>query len=678
MKKTKISLIAVLTFVLGTVTLQTYAADGTHEDKKSQEKSKNTENPDSTFVVPDVNLKELDIAPRFENFIYQRRLDSIQCSIQLDYNNFVQAYIDLYAFRKRQQVERMLGLSEYYYPMIEKVFTEQNIPTEFKHLAVVESALNPYAVSRVGATGMWQFMFTTGKMYGLKVNSHIDERKDPYKATVAASKYFKDMYARYGDWLLVIAAYNCGPGNVNRAIRKSGGKKDFWSIRPYLPEETRGYVPAYIAATYIMNFSEDHNLYPSYPNFSFENDTVQFNNPVSFKDMEALCGVTVDELRLLNPSYKKDFIPAYGNETFSVMVPATKKHVFLQSRDTLYRSFPMEMQGDAVLAVNTDPFLKGTFTRTHTVKKGETISRIAAKYQVSVADVRKWNNLKKNTVWAGQKLKIKRETESAPVMAKNPAKPKDTQLAAAATKSSGETERVKVNKEVTKTHVVKSGENLSLIAKKYDVGVEDLKKWNKLSSSKLMASQKLKVIRTEEVWVTKTVPAKEKERIENVTELASNDKKEKTPAAKTGNDEVEIVKVPVTVTYAVRSGDNLSSIAGRNGVSVQDLKEWNSLKSTKLLAGQKLKIRTTEEKVVVKNAPAQTEEAVAVKTSKVPVRSVSDDKQFVYYKVEAGDTLWSIAKRYEGMTVEKLKEMNNLKSDETLKAGMVLKVDKKG
>ena len=177
---------------------------------------------DTTFVVPEVDLSQLDKAPRFASEVYKQRLDSLERKIQLDYNGYVQGYIDLYAFRKREQVERMLGLSEYYFPMIERVFIEQNIPTEFKYLSVVESALNPYAVSPVGATGMWQFMFTTGKMYGLKITSHIDERKDPYKATVAASKYFKDMYARYGDWLLVIAAYNCGPGNVNRAIKRAG------------------------------------------------------------------------------------------------------------------------------------------------------------------------------------------------------------------------------------------------------------------------------------------------------------------------------------------------------------------------------------------------------------------------------------------------------------------------
>src|SRR5690606_32075082 len=278
---------------------------------------------------------------------------------------------------------RMLGLGEFYFPMVEEVFESKNIPKEFKYLAIVESALNPYAVSHAGATGMWQFMFTTGKMYGLKITSHIDERRDPYKATIAASQYFTDMYKRYGDWLLVIAAYNCGPGNVNKAIRRSGGQKNFWAIRQYLPQETRGYVPAYIAATYIMNYANLHNLYPSYPNFSFETDTVLFNNSVSFKDIESLCGISAEELKVLNPVYKKDYIPGSESHAHAVQIPATRKEFVLSMKDSLYKVFPSELNNQAIMVLNTDPMLKHT-TKIHVVKSGENLSRIASKHRVTV------------------------------------------------------------------------------------------------------------------------------------------------------------------------------------------------------------------------------------------------------------------------------------------------------
>jgi membrane-bound lytic murein transglycosylase D len=535
---------------------------------------------DTTFVVPEVDLSQLDKAPRFATEVYKQRLDSLERKIQLDYNNYVQAYIDLYAFRKRDQVERMLGLSEYYFPMIERVFIEQNIPTEFKYLSIVESALNPYAVSPVGATGMWQFMFTTGKMYGLKITSHIDERKDPYKATVAASKYFKDMYARYGDWLLVIAAYNCGPGNVNRAIKRAGGKKNFWAIRPYLPQETRGYVPAYIAATYIMSCAEDHNLYPSYPNFTFENDTISFCRPVSFKDIETQCAITVDELRMLNPMYKKDMIPAFNNESFSILIPATKKDVLSGARDTLYKSFPADMQNDMMFVLNTDPEGRATTTKIHKVRKGETLGRIAAKYNVSVSNIKKWNNLKRNTLLAGQKLKIKK-TVPGTAYVQNTPKP----------------------------------------------------------------SQQAKII------------------------LASSTEKQNIT-----NDEVEVVKVQVTKTHTVKRGENLGLIADKYNVYVDDLKKWNSLKSSKLLVGQKLKVKKMEDKVVVKKSSTGNETVALKQNLDISV----ENEKFVFYKVEPGDTLYSIAKRYDGMTVEKLLQLNGMKSSDALKAGMVLKISTKG
>lgn len=563
---------------------------------------------DTTFVVPEVDLSILNAPPRYNNEVYKKRLDSLTKQIPLDYNNFVQAYIDLYAYRKREQVERMLGLSEYYFPMVEKVFKEYNIPTEFKYLAIVESALNPYAVSYVGATGMWQFMFTTAKMYNLEITSHVDERRDPFLATHAAAKYFVDMYRRYGDWLLVIAAYNCGPGNVNKAIRRAGGgKKSFWEIRQFLPQETRGYVPAYIAATYIMNCAESHNLYPTYPNFSFLTDTIHVSRPVRFNDVKELCGVNLEELKVLNPIFKKDFIPAY-NQKYIIKVPATRKDLVAANIDSLYALFP-NTNSETEFVLNTDPMAKSKVVyKTHVVKRGESLGRISSKYNVSVAEIKKWNNLKRTTIVAGQRIKIKKEipaVQSSPIIAKNnkTTKAQEPQKveANASVPSDAKTENKSEVKEattkvvyeyqvknITKKHKVKSGENLSLIANKYNVEVADIKKWNNMKSSKLMAGQSLTIKKTESVRVARTIP----------------------------------VKV---------------------------------------------------------NKPEETTEEViaSAKIEKVPERN-DEETKFVFHKVEIGDTLWAIAKKYAGNTVETIRSLNGLKDNESLKAGMILKIPKKG
>lgn len=656
---------------------------------------------DTTFVVPEVDLSLLNTPPRFATEVYKRRLDSITKSIPLDYNNHVQGYIDLYAFRKREQVERMLGLSEYYFPMVERVFKEYKIPAEFKYLAIVESALNPYAVSPVGATGMWQFMFTTAKMYNLKITSHVDERRDPYLATHAAAKYFVDMYRRYGDWLLVIAAYNCGPGNVNRAIRKAGGgQKTFWEIRQYLPQETRGYVPAYIAANYIMSFAEVHNLYPTYPNFSFMTDTLHFNKPVSFKDIERVCGVASDELRILNPQFKKDFIPAY-NESFMVKLPATRRDLVAKNRDSLYALFPREIQ-DEMFVLNTDPLAKSrTVFKTHIVTRGQTLSKIANKYDVSVAEIKKWNNLKKSVVHRGQRLKIKK-TIDPPIASPNTAIAKnnnkiDVDKQEANAKSnviSKDKEEVKetyvyVAKNVTKKHKVKRGENLSLIAQKYDVSTSDIKKWNKLRKNNLMAGQTLTIKTIENVKIAKKVKPTESEKIESIEPKSeevliakkSDSENEgdltsesaKASLTKVKSAEMELVTVEKIKKYKVKKGDYLSTIAQKNKVSVKDLRTWNNMKTSVVKVGQELEIRKYEQKLIAKNLADGNENSIA---KKVPERN--DEVNFVFHKVEKGDTLYGIAKKYAGLTVQKIKELNGIKNSDDLKAGMLIKVAKKG
>lgn len=644
---------------------------------------------DTTFVIPEVDLSALNAPPRFATEVYKRRLDSITKYIPLDYNSHVQGYIDLYAFRRREQVERMLGLSEFYFPMIEKVFKEYKIPTEFKYLAIVESALNPYAVSPVGATGMWQFMFTTAKMYNLKITSHIDERRDPYLATHAAAKYFVDMYRRYGDWLLVIAAYNCGPGNVNKAIRKAGGgQKTFWEIRQYLPQETRGYVPAYIAANYIMSFAEVHNLYPAYPTFSFMTDTLCITKPVSFKDIEKLCGVNAEELKILNPIFKKDFVPAYG-ETYTVKLPATRRDLVAKHRDSLYLLFP-QIASDQEFVLNTDPLAKSkTIYKTHVVRKGETLSKIANKYDVEIRDIKKWNKLSKNTVKKGQRLKIKKQIE-APVPTPQTEIAKNKKIEKSTTDqqvASGENEKTKIvyeyqTKNISKNHKVKRGENLSLIAAKYEVSTSDIKKWNNLRSNNLQAGKTLKIKTTERVRVAKKVTtpkAKEPVTAQEEVLLATNTPTEHKEVEEVVSEqktapEMELVNIERIVKYKVRKGDYLSTIASKNKVSVQDLRKWNNMTRSVINPGQILIIKKQEQKLVAKNTADNKEDNTVAK--KVPERE--SDGKYVMHKVEKGDTLYSIAKKYAGMTVEKIKELNGLKAGNDLKAGMMLKIAKKG
>lgn len=644
---------------------------------------------DTTFVVPEVDLSQLNTPPRFATEVYKRRLDSITRFIPLDYNPFVQGYIDLYAFRKREQVERMLGLSEFYFPMIEKVFKEYKIPTEFKYLAIVESALNPYAVSPVGATGMWQFMFTTAKMYDLKITSHIDERRDPYLATHAAAKYFVDMYRRYGDWLLVIAAYNCGPGNVNRAIKKAGGgQKTFWEIRQYLPQETRGYVPAYIAANYIMTCAEMHNLYPAYPNFSFMTDTLHFSKPVAFKDISRICGINNEELKILNPIFKKDFIPAYS-ETYMVKLPATRRDLVARNRDSLYNLFG-NVTSEQEFVLNTDPMAKSrTIFKTHVVRKGETLNKLASKYDVEVRDIKKWNNLTRNALKRGQRLKIKKQIQAptpvAPTAIAQVRKERKVDTASYVAPVQN-TEKAKVTyeyvtKNVTKNHKVKRGENLSTIADKYNVASADIKKWNKLKSSNLMAGKVLKIKTTETLKVAKKVSpkksveepiAKEEEQIAVNTNVADEQQEVQAPAnSKKSNTEMELVKVERIIKYKVRKGDYLSTIAEKNKVSVQEIRDWNNMKRSIVMAGQTLIIKKYDEKLVAKATTSEKNQIA----KRVPERN--SDSKYVFHKVEKGDTLYGIAKKYAWMTVEKIKELNGIKTSDDLKAGMILKISKK-
>jgi membrane-bound lytic murein transglycosylase D len=344
--------------------------------------------------------------PVFTDSAYAYRLSLLETEIPLEYNKHVRSYIDLYAVRKRKLVSKVLATSKYYFPIFEEVFDRENIPLEMKYLAVIESALNQNAVSPVGATGMWQFMAPTGRIYGLRTDNSIDERRDIIRSTEAAVKYFKNSYRIYGDWLLVIASYNCGPGNVNKAIRRSGGKRTFWEIMPYLPKETRGYVPAFIAATYVMNYAAEHNLYPTEEEMYYHMDTVMVDNKVSIEQLALALNVTPSEIKAWNPSLKRGYIPFSNNKVVLSLPYAHAVKVAELNNDTNFRNQSTEALTALNKQIESDRRAVGKIN--YKVKSGESLSKIAKKHDVSLADLKKWNKgkIRNNKVSKGQKLVI--------------------------------------------------------------------------------------------------------------------------------------------------------------------------------------------------------------------------------------------------------------------------------
>lgn len=329
----------------------------------------------------------------------------------LVYNRVVQSYIDLYVVRKREMSSRMLGLAELYFPAFEEHLDRHRIPLEMKYLAVVESALNPSARSRAGAVGLWQFMLPTGKLYGLRSDSYIDERHDVYKSTEAACRYLNYLHKLYGDWELALAAYNCGPGNVNKAIRRAGGVKDYWKIYDYLPRETRGYVPAFIAVNYLFAHHADHNLYPIAPTYcAYEVDTVQVCFPLDLSSVAVLSGGTVQELRELNPMLKLGVVPDV-ERPITVYLPKDAVPVFIGNEEVLRYSYYAANPGTKPSASEPPAKPSETVTRHHTVRKGETLGHIANRYGVSVEQLKRLNNIRGSTIHIGQKLVVKRSVQ---------------------------------------------------------------------------------------------------------------------------------------------------------------------------------------------------------------------------------------------------------------------------
>ena len=501
--------------------------------------------PDNNRGAENIYGYSQDEVPTFSDSVYASRISKIASPIPFVYNAQVKGFIDLYTVKKRDLSEKILGLSTYYFPVYEEILDKYDMPLELKYLSIVESALNTRATSHCGAAGLWQFMYSTGKLYNLDINSYIDERRDPYKETEAAALYLKDLHDIFGDWFLAIAAYNCGPGNVNKAIKRSGGKRTFWEIYKWLPAETRGYVPAFIAATYSFTYHIEHNLYAQKIALPVAVDTVLVDRDVDFAPIAKVLNVPIDEVRDLNPQFKKDHIPSHGTP-YVLRLPAHTTPVFCTFRDSIYvcssRQFKM-----AASRMENNPF-----------------------------DVQPLNGT------AG--IDSSKHDGSSTASAKE--KPKKVQKASV-------------------YYVVKKGDNIDMVAEWFDVSIYSIKRWNALKSNKLVLGRKLMMYVPEDDadyyrHINKMTLAQKNKLGENhggnyaqpapkAVAAKTVSSKDKTAVAKK-----QVPAPPHLKYYTVQKGDTLWSIAQRfPGVTVDDIKKANNLdgKSRTIRVGQKIKIQ---------------------------------------------------------------------------------------
>lgn len=634
----------------------------------------------------------------------------------IEYNIGLENIIKSFLKNRRKSFERLMGLSEYYFPLFEDAFAKKNVPLEIKYLAVVESALNPKAVSRVGATGIWQFMYQTGKQYKLNIDSYVDDRNDPLKSSEAAAQYMTNMYKIFGDWDLCLAAYNSGAGNVTKAIRRSGGLKNYWNIRKNLPQETAGYVPAFLATMYIYEYHKEHGITPQRaPVKQFATDTIQIKKQISFQHISDLLNIPVSQIQLFNPSYKLNVVPSYSNRAHYLRLPLEQIAVFTSNEDKIYAyaehqysKREKQFTREQAIAVN-DSLYETSYknvnrTKYHRVRRGEDLSEIANRYKVSMSDIKGWNRLRSNALKRGRSLKIisservavkvrkdrenkytdkqaiesVAEVQPSVIYEKQPEVVYEKEpIVKEKVKARYTWEKAYVNKEVVKSYRVQKGDNLSEIADKFNVTVSEIKKWNRLKSNVAQRGQNIKIVVNERVATRVKKPIKDSESVEEEVvqqqEISASGEKyavltpiknenapeevvyeapkkadrsvePKTP--KTYNYEKVVTYKAVTKNYKVKSGDNLGEIADKHNVGVSDLKKWNKLKDNNVVVGRNIKI-VSNEKVVT--------------TVKKLVKG-NEEEPAEYYTVQKGDNLASIAKK-NNITVDELKLWNNLESN---------------
>ena len=618
---------------------------------------------DLTTDIKNINVDE-KVDYELPTELLKERLKKMdeKSPFNIEYNIGLENVIKSFLKNRKKAFERLMGVSQYYFPLFEEALAAKNIPLEIKYLAVVESALNPRAVSKMGATGLWQFMYQTGKQYNLDINTYVDDRSDPLKASNAAAQYMTNMYRIFGDWDLVLASYNSGPGNVAKAIRRSGGQQNYWNIRKNLPKETQGYVPAFLATMYIFEYHKEHGIKPDRAIANhFATDTVMIKNAMTFKQISDLLDVPVAELQFLNPCYKREEVPYITGENHFLRLPINKVAVFTSNEDKIYafvkyeankRERPYE---NMLASKNSNNAANdGTVSRVkyHKVRRGDSLSEISDKYGITMVELKKWNRLRGNKAPMGRKLKIytteviafhdKKITKPDTVLVKE-----STAIASNVAKTFKE-EKVVSYKDVVKYHKVKRGDNLGEISNKYGVSIADVKKWNQIKGNSIASGNSLKIIKNERVVTTirKEVKA-DKNAVE--TSVASN----------------ETTENP-NHFYEVQKGDNLFSIAKKFNVSLEDLKKWNNLNDLNVELGSKLALVSNAE-------PAkETTDKTEVKITENIVVKERDEVKLYY--VQKGDSLFSIAKKHPGVSISDLKKWNGIKN-ESLKPGMKLKIN---
>jgi membrane-bound lytic murein transglycosylase D len=526
-------------------------------------------------------------------------LDS-KSAFNIEYNAGLENLIKHYLKNRKKSFERLMGIAQFYFPMYEAALSKHNVPLEIKYLSIVESALNPKAVSRVGATGLWQFMYYTGKEYGLDITTYVDERSDPLLSTEAACEYMKRMYGIFGDWDLVLASYNAGPGNVSKAIRRSGGKQNYWNIRPFLPKETQGYVPAFLATMYVMEFHKEHGIVPQKAVVNpLATDTIRIKNKMTFKQIADLLDVSEKEIEFLNPSYKRGVVPNIDGKKHYLRLPLEKLAVFISNEDKMYAYANYDFNRrekpyfrDEMLASRGGSYDLNTNIKFHKVRRGENLSTIARKYGVTVSEIKRWNGLKSNAAKAGANLKIEvveRVPSNTAVAAKTVPKNNQTKDTVSDKISKENEERVAIVKAekglspidtitqkkpkfIAKEHVVSKDDNLYTLSRKYGASVDDLKQWNQLETDIINVGKTLVVCYDVEVEEVETAQEKLEKSLATIT-----------PVEKTVKNK--------DVFYVVKKGDTLIKISQIKGVSITDLKKWNGIDGSKIKPGMKLKIK---------------------------------------------------------------------------------------
>lgn len=428
-------------------------------------------NQASREELPEYDMDSMKFESNVPDAVYVERLKAMNSFIPLPYNDIVKNYIILYSEKMPSAMPKIMGLCSYYMPIFEEIFTEHDVPEELKAMALIESAMNPTAVSRAGAKGMWQFMYSTAKLYGLTINSFVDERLDPVASAEAAARYLKDSYMIFGDWNLAIASYNCGAGNVNRAIRRSGGKRAFWDIYPYLPRETRGYVPAFVGALYTLRYYKEHGIEPEAVALPPAVDTFKIHKMLHFKQISELVGIPAEEIKNLNPQYRHEIIP--GNEKeYILRIPYSYVNGFIDAEDSLY-SYKADVYFNPVTLKKIKDGGDGQRI-VYRVKSGDVLGKIALRYRVTVSQIKRWNNLRSNTIRIGQRLVIYSGVKPS-------AEPVQTKKTAATSSSSSKTS-VSPDTPYT-TYTVKSGDTLYDIAKAYPgVSAKNIMDFNGIGS----------------------------------------------------------------------------------------------------------------------------------------------------------------------------------------------------